>query len=111
MTTDDGARFRPERLAVAEASDAADGWRFLTVDNLAPNGHADALRYEKALDAFDRAAGDLECRHRGRRHGLTFGIRGDDAEQRIAWLRTRLEELRPPTLPGHGTWDIRDGAR
>ncbi|WP_042429690.1 hypothetical protein [Streptacidiphilus anmyonensis] len=111
MTTDDEAQLRAERLLVAEAHDVADGWRFLTVDNLAPDGRADALLYEKALDAFDLAAGTRECRHRGRLHGLTFGIRGDHADQRIAWLRRRLEALRPPALPGFGTWVIRDGAR
>lgn len=110
MTTEE-EQLRSEVLLVTEAHEVAEGWRFLTVDNLAPNGHADALLYEKALDAFDLAAGTRECRHRGRVHGLTFGIRGDHAEQRIAWLRRRLEDLKPPALPGFGTWDIRDGAR
>ncbi|RAG85544.1 hypothetical protein DN069_11455 [Streptacidiphilus pinicola] len=111
MTSDGEAQLRADRLLVAEAHDVAEGWHFLTVENLAPNGRADALLYEEALDAFDRAVGTRECRHRGRVHGLTFGIRGDHAEQRIAWLRRRLEALRPPALPGFGTWDIRDGAR
>src|SRR5579859_6154528 len=69
VTIDDEAQLHAERLLVAEAHDVADGWRFLTVDNLAPDGRADALLYEKALDAFDLAAGIRECRHRGRVHG------------------------------------------
>ncbi|WP_042374506.1 hypothetical protein [Streptacidiphilus neutrinimicus] len=111
MTPEDDAQRLAEQLIVAEAGDVARGWRFLTVDNLAPRGSADARLYERVLDTFDEAAGDRECRHRGRRNGITFGIRGECAERRIAWLHARLEKLKPPHLPGCGTWDIRDGAR
>ncbi len=96
---------------MAEAGDVARGWRFLTVGYLAPHGKADALLYERVLDTFDEAAGDRECGHRGRRNGITFGIRGEGAERRIAWLQARLEMLKPPRLPDSGSWDIRDGAR
>ncbi|MEY9874472.1 hypothetical protein ABH931_003972 [Streptacidiphilus sp. MAP12-33] len=108
---EDDAQRQAEELIVAEAGDVARGWHFLTVDNLAPQGNADALLYEKVLDSFDEAAGDRECRHRGRRNGITFGIRGAGAERRIAWLHARLEKLKPPRLPGDGSWDIREGAR
>lgn len=111
MTAEDDEQRRAERLIVAEAGDIARGWRFLTVNNLAPNGHADALLYERLLDTFDEAGGVRECRHHGRRNSLTFGIRGKDAEQRIAWLYARLDKLKPPEQPGRGSWDIRDGAR
>lgn len=111
MTPEDDPEGLAEQLLVAEAGDVARGWRFLTVDNLAPHGNADALLYERVLDTFDEAAGERECRHRGRRNGITFGIRGEGAERRIAWLRTRLENLKPPHLPDYGSWDIRDGAR
>ncbi|WP_157597151.1 hypothetical protein [Streptacidiphilus rugosus] len=100
-----------EQLIAAEAGDIARGWRFLTVDNLAPCGNEDALLYERVLDTFDEAAGDRECRNRGRRNSITFGIRGAGAERRIAWLRAHLEKLKPPQLPGCDSWDIRDGAR
>ncbi|MBF9072556.1 hypothetical protein [Streptacidiphilus fuscans] len=111
MTTEDDARFLAEQLLVAEAGDIAHGWRFLTLDNLTPLGRSDALLYEKALDTFEQAAGDRQRRHRGGPHSLTFGIRGDDADQRIAWLHARLEALNPPDPLGFASWDIRDGAR
>jgi len=98
-------------LLVAEAETAAAGWRFVTVGGLETDSEADLGRYEQVLDAFDAAAGGRHCCLFSISSRLTFGICGADAEQRITWLRARLEELNPAGLSGDPRWEIRDSAR
>lgn len=96
---------------VAEAALVAAGWRFLTVDGLTVDSQADLDRYEQVLAAFDDAAAGRERRHQSTSSCLTVGIRGPDAEQRIAWLRERIAELNPASFWGGRQWDLRDAAR
>jgi hypothetical protein len=105
------ARQLQEQLLNTEAAHLAAGWRFVTVDGLAIESETDLDRYEQALSAFDEAAAGHQSRHMSSSSRVTFGIRGDDAEQQIAVLRARLEKLNPPGPWGPRRWEIRVGAR
>jgi hypothetical protein len=100
-----------DELLVAEAAQLAAGWRFVTIEGIAIECEADLELYEQVLFAFDEAARGRENRYASMSDRLTLGIRGADADQRIAALRARLAGLNP-TDPWSGRrWEIRDGAR
>ena len=107
------ARRLDDELVVAEAAYLAAGWRFLTSEGLTVDCEADLETCNEVLCAFDEAAAGREHRSATTSSRLTPGIRGADAEQRIAALRARLAALNPPDAwsPPVRRWEIRDGAR
>lgn len=98
------------QLAAMEAEARAQGWRFLTVVGVVTDDPHDADLYQQVIRAHTEAAGDRPMRYYGNSSSLTMGIRGDDAQQRIEELRTRLEQMNPPSWPpGTHRWSIEGG--
>ena len=114
MTSEDDRQYaqqRQDQLLVAEAAQLAAGWRFVTVDGIAVECEEDLELYEQVLFAFDEVARGRESRHASTSSRLALGIRSQDADQRIAGLRGRIDALNPRDPWSGRRWEIRDGAR
>lgn len=96
---------------MAEVEEVARGWRMLTIDHLTIDSPEGAALYEQVMDLFAEMATGRECRQHATSSSLTLGICGPNAEERIDRLRTRLDDLNPPSFWGGHQWEIRDGAR
>jgi hypothetical protein len=60
-------------------------------------------------DDIDAAAGISAPQYLSTSSRVTSGLRGPEAQQRVATLRARLEELNPPSRQDR--WEVRDGHR
>jgi hypothetical protein len=68
--------------------------------------------YDQVIAVFREVVGTgRQGRHFGTLSGLTFGIRGVDAEDCVRTLRERLDALNPPSFPGGRQWTLREGMR
>jgi hypothetical protein len=113
MTPEDARQYAQQlqdQLLVAEAAQLAAGWRFVTIDGIAVGCEEDLELYEQVLFAFDEVARGRESRHASTSSRLTLGIRGEDADQRIAGLWGCIDALNPRDPWSGRRWEVRDDA-